>query len=637
MVRLSGHGLGDGVGMGQWGALGYALNGYSYSSILHHYYGGTTMATVPDRSIRVVLTANDGMDTVVSSTTVFSVDGHAFAPGTAARMHLLASGSFALSSGASCAASTWKPVATLPATAATAGPAGATPVIQLCGTGPATGRATSYSGVIAASSYRGSARTVNVVSLEDYLDSVVPAESPPYWGTLGKRGAQGQPEGFQALEAQAVAARSYVMSDLGQYGFADICDTTGCQSYPGLSSENATTTTTTNLAVADTAGEVLDLAGGAVANTQYAASTGGYTAGGPFPAVSDPGDAICVRFACNPNHDWSAQIPVATIDAAYPAIGVLQAIQVTKRNGLGDLGGRVESLTLHGSMGQVSLTGDAFVAAFGLDSNWFSVTSVGSTLPLVGQRMLDRAGDVLDAGAAGYHGSLAGVKLTTPLVGMAGTPDGGGYLLLGSGGQLSAFGDARLYGTSIVPGRRYVGIAPTHDAKGYWLAAAGGGVYSFGDAAHYALPTGAAAPTGPITAIAATPDGGGYWLVSASGNLYSFGDAHNYGSTAEMHLPLPIVGIAPTPDGGGYWMLESDGGVFSFGDATFHGSLPGLRISNQLATTLVPTPDGGGYLIGTTAGVTYSFGNAPSLGSLAPPSPFHPPAVALVGVTAAKV
>jgi SpoIID/LytB domain protein len=627
MVHLSGHGLGDGVGMGQWGALGYALNGYSYPAILQHYYGGTTMATIPDRSVRVVLTANDGMDTVVSAATAFSVDGHAFAPGTAARLHLLTSGGFALSSAPSCAASTWKPVDTLPASAATAVPAGATPVIQLCSP---TGQAISYRGDIAASSYQGSARTLNVVSLEDYLDSVVPAESPPYWGSLGRPGAQGSPEGFQELETQAVAARSYVMSDLGQYGFADICDTTDCQSYPGLSSEDAIT----NLAVADTAGEVLERAGGVVANTQYSASTGGYTTGGSFPAVPDPGDAICVRSACNPNHDWSTQIPVTTIEATYPAIGVLRAIQVTRRNGLGDLGGRVESLTLQGSGGHLNLTGDAFAAALGLDSNWFSVTSLGSTLRLVGARMLDSAGDVLDAGTAAYQGSLAGFKLTTPLVGIAGSPDGGGYWLLGSGGQLSSFGDARLYGTSIVPGRRYVGIAPTKDGGGYWLAAAGGGVYAFGDAALHAPPAGAAVPTGPITAIAATPDGGGYWLVSAAGNVYSFGDAQRYGSTAGMRLPLPIVGIAPSPDGGGYWMLESNGGVFSFGDATYHGSLPGLKISNRRATTLVPTPDGGGYLVGTTAGIIYSFGDAPSLGP--PATGFRPPVVGLVGVTVAK-
>ena len=32
--------------MGQWGALGYALAGTSYQSILEHYYGGTSLAAL---------------------------------------------------------------------------------------------------------------------------------------------------------------------------------------------------------------------------------------------------------------------------------------------------------------------------------------------------------------------------------------------------------------------------------------------------------------------------------------------------------------------------------------------------------------------------------------------------------------
>ena len=44
-VVISGHGYGHGIGMGQWGSLGYAIgqdNGegnYTYQQILGHYYG----------------------------------------------------------------------------------------------------------------------------------------------------------------------------------------------------------------------------------------------------------------------------------------------------------------------------------------------------------------------------------------------------------------------------------------------------------------------------------------------------------------------------------------------------------------------------------------------------------------------
>ena len=91
-------------------------------------------------------------------------------------------------------------------------------------------------------------RTVNVVPLEQYVADVVPNESPAGWGSLGGAGPQGQPWGFQELEAQAVAARSYVMAGLGSYGgYADTCDL-ACQTYRGTLNESAIT----DLAVSDT-------------------------------------------------------------------------------------------------------------------------------------------------------------------------------------------------------------------------------------------------------------------------------------------------------------------------------------------------------------------------------------------------
>ena len=44
---ITGHGWGHGVGMGQWGAYGYAQNGFTYKKILAHYYPGTTLGPAP--------------------------------------------------------------------------------------------------------------------------------------------------------------------------------------------------------------------------------------------------------------------------------------------------------------------------------------------------------------------------------------------------------------------------------------------------------------------------------------------------------------------------------------------------------------------------------------------------------------
>ena len=91
---------------------------------------------------------------------------------------------------------------------------------------------------------------MNVLPLEDYVAGVVPNESPAYWGTLGGAGAQGQARGFQELEAQAVAARSYMAADRGGYGgYADTCDLS-CQTYRGIANESPLT----DLATLDTLG-----------------------------------------------------------------------------------------------------------------------------------------------------------------------------------------------------------------------------------------------------------------------------------------------------------------------------------------------------------------------------------------------
>jgi peptidoglycan hydrolase-like amidase len=52
---IEGAGNGHGVGMSQEGARGYALHGFSYSSILAHYYTGTTLGQAPAGAIVKVL------------------------------------------------------------------------------------------------------------------------------------------------------------------------------------------------------------------------------------------------------------------------------------------------------------------------------------------------------------------------------------------------------------------------------------------------------------------------------------------------------------------------------------------------------------------------------------------------------
>jgi hypothetical protein len=73
-VSLEGHGWGPGSGMGQWGALGYALGGAGYQAILDHFYGGTAPAGLSAAQeatqVRVALTENDGNTVIVTSGSV---------------------------------------------------------------------------------------------------------------------------------------------------------------------------------------------------------------------------------------------------------------------------------------------------------------------------------------------------------------------------------------------------------------------------------------------------------------------------------------------------------------------------------------------------------------------------------------
>src|SRR4051794_21019031 len=58
---IRGAGFGHGVGMSQYGAMGYAKQGADYRAILAHYYSGTALgATEPTHLVRVLLQSTSG-------------------------------------------------------------------------------------------------------------------------------------------------------------------------------------------------------------------------------------------------------------------------------------------------------------------------------------------------------------------------------------------------------------------------------------------------------------------------------------------------------------------------------------------------------------------------------------------------
>lgn len=102
---------------------------------------------------------------------------------------------------------------------------------------------------------------INELPVEHYLYGVVPSEMPVSFPA-------------EALKAQAVAARSYVLSQLGNYGSQgfDVLDNQQSQIYKGFDGEHALV----SRAVDETAGQVLCYRGQPI-NAFFHASSGGYT------------------------------------------------------------------------------------------------------------------------------------------------------------------------------------------------------------------------------------------------------------------------------------------------------------------------------------------------------------------------
>lgn len=374
-VDFTGHGWGHGRGMGQWGAYGYARDhGWNADQILNHYYGNTVSATRdPNQQFKVYLCDLEsppgsicvrngvlqgaGLSEIrVTSGAAFRVEGNDVAAGQAVILRRMPDRFELWQAPGGCGAvGPWVPVGggssidtTMDIDSLVAAPSGTSQMLRVC-----TPKSRFYRGSLDYTMAGGQPRLLNTVRLDDYLKGVVPAEMPSSWTPA-------------AVQAQSVAARSYALVDTRFNAFAwNTCDTIQCQVYTGAGAETAGA----NSAIAATAGKVRTR-NGAVMSTEFSSSTGGWTAGGTFPAVQDVGDSI----AENPHHNWSVRIAASTVEARYPSIGDLQRIDVTQRNGLGADGGRVLQARVVGDKASVTVTGDQLRTALGLKSDWFTPT-----------------------------------------------------------------------------------------------------------------------------------------------------------------------------------------------------------------------------------------------------------------------
>ena len=98
-----------------------------------------------------------------------------------------------------------------------------------------------------------------------------------------------------------------------------------------------------------------------------------------------------------------------------------------------------------------------------------------------------------------------------------------------------------------------VDIAFTPSGHGYILVAADGGVFVFGDAPYFGS-MGGIPLVGQIVAVVMGPNGGGYLLIAEDGGTFAFGNVGFHGSLGGLHLNAPIVDARlspsrPSPDG----------------------------------------------------------------------------------------
>ena len=231
------------------------------------------------------------------------------------------------------------------------------------------------------------------------------------------------------------------------------------------------------------------------------------------------------------------------------------------------------------------------------------VVAIRGTSDNLGYWVVDANGDVYTFGDAVSYGSLSSSP-SVPISGMAATSDGKGYWLVDTQGNVYSFGDAVFHGSTqqlnpVLPagGTNAVslaapisGMAATPDGNGYWLVGSDGGVFSFGDA-NFSGSEGGQPLSGPVTGMAvdstSTVNGWGYWLADSNGTVYNFGSASSYGSVSSPSAP--IVSIAASSDGAGYWLVGGSGVVDAgptagpaqspctiaggYGDACYEGSV----------------------------------------------------------------
>lgn len=203
----------------------------------------------------------------------------------------------------------------------------------------------------------GGLTAVNYVDMEQYLYSVVGGEMPDSWP-------------LEALKAQAVAARSYVLfqRQSGANTVFDVGDTQRWQVYKGIGEE----TVNTIAAVEATRGQVLTY-DGQIIEAVFHSSSGGYTENvedvwtRPLPylrAVQDFDQGA-------PVYEWNETFTADQIRQRITGVGNILSFAPERTTN----SGRIISMRVSGDAGTRVLSGSELRDALNLKSTLFSIVA----------------------------------------------------------------------------------------------------------------------------------------------------------------------------------------------------------------------------------------------------------------------
>jgi SpoIID/LytB domain protein len=375
---ISGSGWGHGVGMSQYGARGMAQEGYSAKQILEHYYNPAQVVSSnafasSDIKVQLVktgsasITPSNGRLRVRVNGGIYETSGTVTVQASGSNVAVQVNGSTFYSANVGLE---WQGTRYWPGGSAT--------TVTIPGADAESGTGTYRHGKIDVNNIGGQVNLVNTLRLNDeYLYGL--AEVPSSWEPA-------------ALQAQAIAGRTYAMRNMGYLKPACSCnvyDEVASQKFTGWKKENegsgaigqrwksAVDATQAKSNGVPTSASVVTY-NGSLIEAVYSSSTGGKTRSGQSvwvtntPYLQSREDHWALKSSVgNPNGAWSYTVSQRTAAANF-GLGDVASVSIVK-----NADGTIASATARSSSGATrTISGGQFMSVFPARAHW--INSMGN-------------------------------------------------------------------------------------------------------------------------------------------------------------------------------------------------------------------------------------------------------------------